>query len=113
MPRQTSPRGPASLAARMGTATAYKRVLGVTEAELRCLVAVAAAERAEGGHPTRYAIQQITKGGSSNMPSNLCAVRLLCQVGRTEEKLAVYGLTAAGRALVARALEEAGEAKAS
>ncbi len=110
MPITRNPaRGASSLASRFGGSSRTKRVLGVTDAELRCLIAVASAERAEGGFPTRYAIQQITKGGSSNLPSNLCAIGLLVPVDRTEEKLATYGLARAGRALVAMALEEGRE----
>lgn len=99
-------RGAASLAARFGGASACKRALGVTKAELSCLFAVDAAWRSEGGYPTRYAIQQITKGGSSNMPSNLVAIGLLVPMDRTEEGLATYAITAAGRALVERALAD-------
>ncbi len=102
-------RGASSLASRFGSSSPTKRALGVTDAELRCLIAVASAERAEGGHPTRYAIQQITKGGSSNLPSNLCAIGLLVPVDRTEDRLYTYGLARAGRELVARALEEGRE----
>ncbi len=99
-------RGAASLAARCGGTSACRRALGVTKAELSCLFAVASAWLAEQGYPTRYAIQAITKGGSSNMPSNLVAIGLLVPMDRTEDGFAVYGTTAAGRALVERALAD-------
>ncbi len=99
-------RGAASLASRYGTTSATKRATGLTDAELRCLVAVASAWTAEGAYPTRYAIQAITKGGSSNMPSNLVAIGLLVPMDRTEDGFAVYGVTPAGRALVERALAD-------
>ncbi len=99
-------RGAASLAARFGGSSPCKRALGITKAELCCLFAVASAWTAEGGYPTRYAIQQITKGGSTNMPSNLVAIGLLVPMDRTEEGFSTYGVTAAGRALVDRAFAD-------
>lgn len=101
-------RGAASLAARYGSSSPVKRALGITMAELRTLVAVAACERAEGAYPTREAIQQVTGGGRTNLCSELCAVGLLRQVERTAERLAVYGLTDAARKLLG--LEQPGRA---
>lgn len=94
-------RGAASLAARFGTTSAVRRATGLTMAELHVLVAVAACESAEGGFPTRAAVQQVTRRGRSNLPSELVAAGFLRQVERTSEKLAVYGLTDAGRKALA------------
>ena len=98
--QQTRARGAYSLAARFGNLSPVKRATGLTMAELEVLAAVAACEQAEHGYPTRIAIQQVTGGGRSNLPSELVARGLLRQVERTKEHLAVYAVTDAGRAVL-------------
>lgn len=91
------PRGASSLGFRFAHTRATKRAFGITGSLLAVLVAVAACELAERGHPTALAIGHITRRSTKNLVPELVARGLLAIVDRDPvTRIGVYGVTRRG-----------------
>ncbi len=74
------------------TPTRCRQTTGLTHAELECVVAILACQRAEGGLPTSKAIREVTGRKGNATCSNLVEQGVLVRVDTTSEGCAVYGV---------------------